>query len=470
MPGNWPDGIVGAGDAGTWNRVVLELAGQDIDFVDVHWYPGGSTAADALTRTTHVDDALHLIKEQIRTYGGQNAGRIRISMTETNVDVGRNTQPGALFLADAYSRLLAGGVFTVHWWNVHNGIGTVSEVAGQTDYGDFGLLSSGGCTADGTVCQPPLNTPFAPYHALDLLGDFATPGAQFVRTATDNPLVVAHATRRANGDLAVLLLNEDPDSEHAVSVDYRGYTPAAGAPAVTTYRNGAAGLETATGGTAKQQTLPPYSLTLLTLKPAAAATHPLAPRQPAATAVTDRTATISWLIPTGRPAKYEIHRQNGAVSEQLGETTDRSFTVRNLEPGRRYTVNVLARDAAGRLSWSSDPLTFTTASPAESACTVQLTNVNDWGNGYVGSVDITNNSASVLNGWTLDFTWPTGWQSVSNGWSATWTQTGQAVKVTGDGTLAAGGGSTTIGFVGSYSGPNVLPTAFTLNGTVCTSR
>ncbi len=469
MPGNWPDGIVGSGDAGSWNRVVLEVAGPHIDFVDVHWYPGGSTAAEGLRRTEHVDDALFLIHEQLRSYAGENAGRIRISMTETNVDVGRNTQPGALYLADAYSRLLAGGVFTVHWWNVHNGMGTVSTVAGQTDYGDFGLLSSGGCNADGTVCQPPLNTPFAPYHALDLMGDFARPGDQFVRAATDHPLVVAHATRRANGDLAVLLLNEDPDSEHEVSVDYRGYTPAAQAPVVTSLRNGATGLVTAGAGTATRQTLPPYSLTLLSLKPATAAALPAAPGQPTAGTVTDRTATISWPAAAGRPAKYEIHRQNGAISEQLGETTGTSFTVRNLEPGRRYTVNVLARTAAGGLSWSSPPLTFTTTGPAESACTVKFTNVNDWGNGYVGAVEITNNSAAVLTGWTLDFAWPTTWQTVSNGWSATWTQTGRAVKVTSDGTLAAGGGTTSIGFVGNYSGPNVLPGVYRLNGTVCTT-
>jgi hypothetical protein len=58
-------------------------------------------------------------------------------------------------------------------------------------------------------------------------------------------------------------------------------------------------------------------------------------------------------------------RQNGAISEQLGETTGTSFTVHNLTPGTRYTVNVLARDTAGNLSWSSPPLTFTTGRPGD---------------------------------------------------------------------------------------------------------
>ncbi|MCY1138128.1 cellulose binding domain-containing protein [Actinoplanes sp. Pm04-4] len=467
MPGNWPDGIVGAGDESSWNQEVLTRAGSVIDFADVHWYPGGSTPAETLTKTGHIQEAAHLLRQQIDTYGGQAAGKIGISMTETNVDIGRNTQPGALFLADAYSGLLAQGVFTVHWWNVHNGIGDITTVQGETDYDDFGLLSSGNCNADNSVCQPPLNTPFAPYHALSLMGDFARTGDRFVGTGTDDALVASHAVRRANGDVAVLLINKDPDAAHTVKLNYHGFTPAAGAPAVSTFANGDDDVTTGTAGTATSQTLDPYSITLVTLHPARTdAATPKAPAQPAAT-VTDRTATISWPS-SGSGLKYEVYRQNGGVSDLLGETTGTSLTVRNLEPGRRYTVNVLARDNAGRLSAASPPLTFKTGTPATSACTVKLRDTNDWGNGFVGSLDITNNAAAPVNGWTLTFTWPTTWQSVSSGWSATWEQTGRTVRVTSDAALAAGATAST-GFVGAYSGPNALPQVFTLNGTVCTT-
>ena len=218
--------------------------------------------------------------------------------------------------------------------------------------------------------------------------------------------------------------------------------------------------------------LPAYSLTMVTFKPARAnAVPPQQPGRPVAGEITDRTATISW--PAARPGsrpitKYEVYRQTEGASEQIGETTGTSLTARNLEPGRRYTVNVVARDAGGAVSWASPPLTFTTATPAQSACTVRFADTNDWGNGFVGSIDITNNAAAPLTGWTLTFAWPTGWQSVSSGWNATWQQTGTTVRVTSDATLAEGG-TTTVGFVGAYSGPNVFPTVFTLNGTVCTT-
>jgi len=37
-----------------------------------------------------------------------------------------------------------------------------------------------------------------------------------------------------------------------------------------------------------------------------------------------------------------------------------------------------------------------------------------------------------------------------------------------NGALAVGG-TVNVGFVGGYSGPNVTPAVFTLNGTVCTT-
>jgi hypothetical protein len=481
IPAGWPDGLVATGDTGTWNQTVLSIAGPKIDFVILHWYPGGSGAADALARPNQLNDAIYLVRGQIAQYAGPNAAGIGIALTETNTGYGEDTQPGALFAADTYADLWENGVFTVDWWDVHNGAGTVSTVDSQTDYGDFGLLSSATCLPDGTTCEPPMNTPFAPYYALQLLGTFARPGDQLIRAATGAPLVSAHAVRRANGDLAMLLVNKDPDNAYPVTIGYAGYSPAAGAPTVYSFTNGATAVASTQAGTATAQTLPPYSLTVLVLHPASAGggtgtgAAPHAPGAPQATAVTDRTATITWpaAAPGGHPiAKYEIYRQNGATSEQLGETAGTSFTVNNLNPGSRYTLNVRTRDTAGNVSWSSPPLTFTTGTPAASTCAVHFADTGDWGSGYVASVDITNRGASPINGWTLTFAWPTALQSMNGGWNGTWAQAGITVTVTNadfNAALAAGGGTTNVGFVAGYTGPNVPPGVFSLNGTVCTS-
>ncbi|MGW4642959.1 cellulose binding domain-containing protein [Sphaerisporangium sp. NPDC004334] len=470
-PANWPDGLVAAGDDGTWNKVVLSAAGPKIDYVIVHWYPG------ALDRAGQIPDMIDLTRRQIAAYAGPQAERIGIAMTEFNTgtsSAGATTQPGALAAADAYATLLANGVFTVDWWNTHNGIGPVTQVAGQTDYGDFGLLSSGACTSGGEVCEPALNTPFAPYFALQMMSRFARPGDRFLRAATDQPKVVAHAVRRPDGDLAVLLLNTSADTSYPVTIGYAGFAPAGAAPTVLTHTNGATSITTATAGSATAQTLPPLSMTTIVVRPSSSQTGlPGTPGQPTATGVTDRGATISWPAASAgaRPiVKYEIHRQNGVVSEQLGETAGTSFTVGNLNPGTRYTVNVLARDSGGGLSPASPPLTFTTGTPASSSCTVRLSDQNDWGSGYVGAIDVTNNGAPI-DGWTLNFGWPRSWQSLGSGWGGVWTQDGSQVKVVneaGHGSLPTGA-TVSVGFVGNYSGPNVLPTVFTLNGTLCSA-
>jgi hypothetical protein len=479
MPANWPDGLTGTGDAATWNQTVLSIAGPDIDFVVLHWYPAGVDPASGgdpapmLTRTAQLADAVHVVRQQVARYAGPGAARIGIAMTETSSGVGTNTQPGALFAADAYSTLLENGVFAVNWWDVHNGAGAVRTVAGQTDYGDWGLLSSGTCVAGG--CEPAKNTPFAPYYAIQLLSRFIRTGDQLVRAGADEPLVAAHAARRPDGDLAVLLVNKDPDNARQVDLRYAGFTPAAAAPTVLSFTNGATSVSSEQAGSPTSRTLPPYSLTVLVLHPARTGATPSAPGQPVADAVTDRTATLSWPAANsgGAPiAKYEVYRQVGTTTQLWGETPGTTFTVANLQAGQRYTVNVLARDTAGGLSWASPPLTLTTGTPAVSTCAVRFADVSNWGSGYVGSVDVTNTGPAPVTGWTLTFRWPTGWQRLDSGWNGTWTQDGDLVRVTSadfNTTLAGNGGSTNVGFVGAYSGPNVLPTAFSLNGTVCSA-
>ena len=466
-PGEWPDGITAAGDSGTWNQVVLQTAGPVVDFAIVHWYPTGTSGAEVLPKTDRIADQVSLLRAQSRQYAGKE---LPIALTELNTSYGRDTQPGALFAADSYATLMANGVFNIDWWNVHNGPDTLSTIAGQPDYNDFGLLSSGTCNADGTVCEPALNTPFAPYFGLSMVSKFARPGDQLIRAGASDPLVKAHAARRTDGGLSVLLVNEDPDAAKTVALSYAGYSPAADAQ-VSSYGNGDTAITT-TSGSARSVTLPPYSLTTLVLRPSTAQTSlPATPDRPRVNGLTENSVKLIWATPPPAAAgsvKYEIHRQLGTRSEQWGETTGYSYTVTNLRPATRYTVNIVARDNAGRVSWASPPLTFQTPAPSSSTCTVHFAETTDWGNGYVANVDITNNTDHPIDPWTLTFGWPTTWQRVDSGWNATWSQEGTTVTVAGGSALAAGA-TTTVGFVGNYQGPNVPPVAFSLNGTLCST-
>ncbi|MGW7239505.1 cellulase family glycosylhydrolase [Streptomyces sp. NPDC054804] len=107
------------------------------------------------------------------------------------------------------------------------------------------------------------------------------------------------------------------------------------------------------------------------------------------------------------------------------------------------------------------------ASGATPACTVQYTVTGQWDTGFQASVTITNNMAA-MSGWSLGFGFANG-QKVTQGWSAKWSQSGTAVTAANEswnGSLATGA-SVSAGFLGSWSGSNAVPTAFTLNGTTC---
>lgn len=78
-----------------------------------------------------------------------------------------------------------------------------------------------------------------------------------------------HAVRSSNGGLNVMLTNKSPENAAEVSLSYAGFTPAAGAVTTVSYAKEGTALTTAERGTAVAQTLPPYSITTLQLKPAA---------------------------------------------------------------------------------------------------------------------------------------------------------------------------------------------------------
>jgi hypothetical protein len=476
LPGNWPDSVVASGDSADWNRTVLSIAGSAVDFVIVHWYPNGQGAATALSEPAQLTGELAQLRDEIDQYAGPNGPNIGIALTEMNSGVDTTTQPDALFGADAYVTALEQGVFTVDWWDTHNGATAVSTAPdGATDFDDWGILSSGTGSCVGSVCEPALNTPFPPYFGISMLSELGRPGDQMVRAGTDQSLVSAHAVLQANGDLAVQLTNKDPNNAYPISLHYSGFTPSTATPAVYTYGDEATAITSAPQGTSSSQTLPPYSVETIVLTPSGNGVSALtAAGAPAVSGVTGTQATVSWTPSAGgQVTRYEVYQQFGTTSQLLAESTSTSATLYNLVPGTGYTINVLATDQAGNLSRASDPVRFTTSTPSDSTCAVDYQVTNGWGSGYVASLTVTNTGPSPIDGWTLTFAFPVTTESFSSGWNANWSASGQNVHATNvdwDANLAPNGGnSVSIGFVGNNSGAYPSPAAISLNGTVCTT-
>ncbi|MGW7329101.1 LPXTG cell wall anchor domain-containing protein [Streptomyces sp. NPDC054840] len=304
-PGFWPDAEKAPGDSADWNNTVLSIAGSSIDFVIVHWYPGGTTTADLLNTPSRIAGVTSSLRSLIAKYAGSRAASVEIAVTETDTVFSPvlTSQAAALFAPDTYMTWFEQGATHVDWWNLHNGSGDApTTVNGETDYQDGGILSAGTCA--GGKCEPPRDTPFPTYWGIRSLTALAQPGDTMVKSSSGNSSVTVHAVRSSNGGLNVMLTNKSPQNAAQVSLSYAGFTPAAGAVTTVSYAKGDTALTTAERGTAVAQTLPPYSITTLQLKPASgtagAETPTPAPTPTAPTPVVSASGT------TGTRAQGEI--------------------------------------------------------------------------------------------------------------------------------------------------------------------
>jgi hypothetical protein len=433
-----------------------------------------------LTDPQDISSIVSTLHSEISEYAGVSASSVKIIVTETNSTIDLDTQPAALFGADMYMTWLENGASNVDWWNEHNGASAISTVDGETDYDDQGIFSNGSST--GGVTEPAVDTPFAPYYGIEMLTKLGSTGDEMVTSTSSNALVRVHAVRQADGGLNVLIDNEDPSNSYTVSLTYSGFTPS-GSPTVYTFANDATSITSATQSSTSSVTVGPYSLTVVQLPGSGGTgvTAPGAPGQPVASGLssstssnTSGTATLTW--PASTPgtypvADYEVYEQNsGGTSTLVDTTASTSVTLSGLTIGDSYTYNVVAVDTQGNPSLPSPPVTFTVPPPANASCAVEYTLNSSWPGGFGATITMTNNGSAAINPWTLTFTFPATGEAVQGGWDGTWTESGQAVTVTAESwnsTIAANGGTVSIGFNGTDTGQDPAPTVFYINNNVC---
>jgi O-glycosyl hydrolase len=164
--------------------------------------------------------------------------------------------------------------------------------------------------------------------------------------------------------------------------------------------------------------------------------------------------TLSYSA-TGLPAGLSIASGTGLIS---GTPTTAATS----------SVTVTATDGTG--ASGSAAFTWTITGSGGGTCKVSYATQSQWAGGFVAGVTIANTGSSPINGWTLKFTFP-GDQKITNAWSGQETQSGENVTITNasyNGTIAPGG-NTSLGFQGTWTSSDAVPTAFTVNGTACTT-
>ena len=122
------------------------------------------------------------------------------------------------------------------------------------------------------------------------------------------------------------------------------------------------------------------------------------------------------------------------------------------------------------LSAVSMLLAIATAAPAAAqtpGCTVDYTIDDQWSNGFIANVTITNDGPAIT-GWTVQWQFANG-QQINPGWNGIFSQSGATVTVRNQDWNAnlPTGGSASFGFSGSHSGTNEVPRSFTVDGQGC---
>ena len=111
-----------------------------------------------------------------------------------------------------------------------------------------------------------------------------------------------------------------------------------------------------------------------------------------------------------------------------------------------------------------------TGSAAAVSCRAVYSLTNSWPGGFQGQIVLTNTGTAAISPWKLTWTFP-GDQKIGSMWTASFTQSGEnvtAVNQSYNATIAPAG-SVTIGFTGTFTSSDAAPTAFSVNGTACTT-
>jgi len=174
---------------GTGNEALFKEVKDKIDFVIVHWYP--KTSSTDLTVTEDIKPQVAALRDEIARFAGAGQRNIPIAVTETN---GGGSGAGrSIFATDTFLTWFEAGAFNVEWQEMHNG-----------------FLSD--------VKEVPLDTPAEAYFGMQMASIAARPGDVLVGAQSSSPMLSAHAIKRKDGGVGIVLINKHPNQPYLVNV------------------------------------------------------------------------------------------------------------------------------------------------------------------------------------------------------------------------------------------------------------
>jgi alpha-N-arabinofuranosidase len=256
----------------------LKELGIKPDYYTFHFYPTapGAESDSYLFQAGAVFDQVYgQCRQMLIDFYGNAGASIPIYVTENNAcwkPPGKQTTSivNALYLVRAWGKAILGGAEAFVWWNLHNGASTDGNLSpslyGWRNYGDFGILASGG------LGNEPLNSPYPVFYALKLLKLFARPGDTLVQTSVTSDLLSVYASKSAvTGRVKLMVVNIARSSSLTSTIAVNFFTPL---PIANIYRystaedaaqSDASFFQAPISGQTFSITFPPLSITVIEL-------------------------------------------------------------------------------------------------------------------------------------------------------------------------------------------------------------
>ena len=201
-------------------------------------------------------------------------------------------------------------------------------------------------------------------------------------------------------------------------------------------------------------------------------TAPAAPSNLAATDAGSSQINLAWTASATSSVTYDVYESTtsgftpSASNRIASGVAATNYSATGLTSSKTYYYRVSAVNPGGE---SADTNQASATTTGTLSCHVTYSVTTQWPGGFGGAFSIKNTGTTPITNWNLTWTWP-GSQTVTQAWNANYSQTGANVKFTYESynaTIAAGATLSGAGFNGTWSGSNVAPTAFYVNGTLC---
>ena len=216
----------------TWDPIVLATLkhmGTVPDFVIHHRYVylgGQEDDTSLLLSSCGWKGDITKIRQILKDYLGEDASKVEIDVTEHNSTASAPAKQttslfNVLFVADTLEFAAETELKSIVFWcmsdNPQNP-GDNPNLYGWRTYGGYGVMAR-------VATTDPTFEVYPTYYVYKLMKHFVREGDSVISAESNYALLAAHAVKRKDGSLSLLVINKNPAAVYDADISLKGYAP-----------------------------------------------------------------------------------------------------------------------------------------------------------------------------------------------------------------------------------------------------